>query len=92
MSDAERPERTRDHYIEALWRNHVERFILLQGHAIDEPRPDYGYDLVITTFDYKGDAAFQSGEVENGAIYIQLKSVDILKTAQKDSTKIPFSI
>ncbi len=92
MSDAERPERTREHYIDALGRNHVERFILLRGHAADEPKPDYGYDIVITTFDYKGSADFRSGEVENGSVYVQLKSTDKLKVGKKDSTRISFSI
>ena len=92
MSDAERPERTREHYIDALGRNHVERFVLLRGHATDEPKPDYGYDIVITTFDYKGSADFESGEVENGSVYVQLKSTDKLKVWKRDSTKISFSI
>lgn len=92
MSDAERPERTREHYIDALGRNHVERFVLLKGYTTDEPRPDYGYDIVITTFDYKGDADFRSGKVENGSLYVQLKSTDKLKVSRKDSTKISFSI
>ena len=92
MSDAERPERTREHYIDALGRNYVERFVLLRGHAAEEPRPDYGYDIVITTFDYKGDVDFRSGEVENGSVYVQLKSTDRLKVGKKDSKKISFSI
>lgn len=92
MSEAERPERTREHYIDALGRNHVERFILLKGYTADEPRPDYGYDIVITTFDYKGDAQFRSGEVENGSVYVQLKSTDKLKIWKTDSTKISFSV
>ena len=92
ISSADKPERTRNHYIDALGRNHVERFILLRGHVPDEPRPDYGYDIVITTFDYKGDTNFTSGEVENGWVYVQLKSTDILKVGNKDSTKISFDI
>ena len=92
ISVADRPERTRNHYIEALGRNHVERSILLRGHAPDEPKPDYGYDIVITTFDYKGDTNFTSGEVENGSVYVQLKSTDDLKVGKKDPTKISFDI
>ena len=92
MRDAQRPERTREHYIDALGRNYIERLILLQGHTADEPRPDYGYDIVITTFDYKGTSDFKRGEVENGAIYVQLKSTDALKKAKKDSTQISFPI
>lgn len=92
MSDAERPERTREHYIDALGRNYIERFVLLQGHVTDEPKPDYGYDIVITTFDYKGSDDFNSGEVENGSIYVQLKSTDKLKVGKKDTRRISFSI
>lgn len=92
MRDAERPERTREHYIEALGRNYVERFVLLRGHATDEPKPDYGYDIVITTFDYKGNADFRSGEVENGSVYVQLKSTDKLKVGKRDKTKISFPV
>lgn len=92
MRNAQRPERTREHYIEALGHNHVERFVLLRGHTADEPRPDYGYDIVITTFDYKGAADFRRGEIENGSIYVQLKSTDTMKTARKDSAQISFSL
>lgn len=92
MSNAERPERTREHYIEALGRNHVERFVLLQGHATNEPRPDYGYDIVITTFDYKGRVDFRSGEIENGSVYVQLKSTDRLKVGRKNGTQISMAI
>ena len=92
MRDAQRPERTREHYVDALGRNYIERLILLQGHTADEPRPDYGYDIVITTFDYKGTSDFKRGEVENGAIYVQLKSTDTMKKAKKDSAQISFPI
>jgi len=92
MSDADRPERTREHCIDALGRNHFERFVFLQGHVAEEPKSDYGYDLVITTFDYKGNADLESGEVENGSVYVQLKSTDKLKKLKKDSTKISFTI
>ena len=75
-----------------MGRNHVERFILLRGHAPDEPKPDYGYDIVITTFDYKGAADFKSGEVENGSVYVQLKSTDHLRLGKKDPSTISFSV
>ena len=61
--NVERPERTREHYIAALSRNHVERFILLRGHTVDEPKPDYGYDIVVNTFDYHDSPDFTSGEI-----------------------------
>lgn len=87
----ERPERTREHYIEAIGRNFIERFILIRGHTADEPKPDYGYDILMNTFDYHSDPEFTSGEIENGSIFIQLKSTDNLKVLA-DGQTISFSI
>ena len=87
-----RPERTRAHYIESVSRNYVERFIVLQGHVAERPLSDYGYDLVVTTFDFQGDPHFSRGEVENGAIYLQLKSTDKLKTLITDKDALSFEI
>jgi len=64
--------RERKHVIADLSENHVERFILLEGHTSQSIRRDYGYDLVVTTF-----AA--NGAQENGNIYIQLKATDQLR-------------
>jgi len=58
---------------------------------VDEPRPDYGYDIVVTTFDYKGDPSYRSGEVENCSIYIQLKATDTLRVLS-DGDTISFPI
>jgi hypothetical protein len=91
-SAAVRPERTREHYIEALSRNYVERLILIQGHTVDEPKSDYGYDIVMTTFDYKGDVEFRSGELENGNVFLQLKATDGLTVSKRDGKTISFEI
>lgn len=88
---AERPVRTREHYIDAVNRNYVEGIIVQQGHAADEPRPDYGYDIVVTTFDYKGDVNYRRGEVENGFIFIQLKATDNLHLI-KNGTIVSYNI
>lgn len=87
----ERPLRTRQHYIEAICRNYFERLVLQRGHIVDEPRPDYGYDVVIQTFDYGGDPRFERGQFENGQIFVQLKATeqpDVLA----DGDTISFSI
>lgn len=58
---------------------------------LNEPRPDYGYDIVITTYDFEGDPEFKSGTSENGLIYIQLKATDHLNVLA-DGETISFQI
>ena len=68
-----RKQRTRQHIIEDLGINHVERQILYAGYTFYRyTHNDYGYDGLITTFNDKG-------EVENTQIHIQLKSTDFIK-------------
>ncbi len=64
-----RKQRTRQHVIADLSVNHVERVILDEGHSVESPGSDYGYDLVMRTHD-------SDGFIEPGAVYIQLKSSD----------------
>ena len=73
-----RKQRTRQHIIEDLGINHVERQILYAGYTLYRyTHNDYGYDGIITTFS-------ENGEVENTQIHIQLKSTDRMKyTADK---------
>jgi hypothetical protein len=73
-----RKQRTRQHIIEDLGFNHVERQILYAGYTFYRySHNDYGYDGSITTFNEKG-------EVENTQINVQLKSTDHLtQTADK---------
>jgi hypothetical protein len=49
--------------------NHLERFILEEGHTTERWLHDYGYDLLMTTHD-------ESGQVETGQVYFQLKATD----------------
>ena len=67
-----RKRRTREHGLEALSINHVERFILHCGYSSETHKNDYGIDLSIYTYD-------KDGYVENGVIYCQLKATDRLK-------------
>lgn len=75
---AEYKTRTRGHVISDLSVNHVERFILRQGHAVQRVDTDYGYDLQMFTFD--------AGAFENGYVYLQLKATDELRVLQDEET------
>ena len=62
--------RTRQHIIEDLGLNHIERQILLSGNVLRRfNENDYGYDAMIDTFN-------ERGEAENLSFKIQLKSTD----------------
>jgi hypothetical protein len=61
--------RTRDHIIADLGVNHVERQVLLAGNTLHELTQDYGVDLVMFPFSV-------SGQPENGAIFLQVKSTE----------------
>src|SRR6185437_4036046 len=49
-----RKQRTRQHVIADLSVHHVERFILEAGHTAQRLGSDYGYDLLVSTFDEQG--------------------------------------
>ncbi len=66
-----RKRRTRQHIIADLSVHHVERFILEEGHTAQRLGSDYGYDLIMWTFD-------EDGFAEPGAIYFQLKASETL--------------
>lgn len=68
--------RTRQHIIEDLGFNHVERQVLLGGCTVQKITRDYGYDGFIHLYN-------ERGEYENGLIQFQLKSTDRLKSANK---------
>jgi hypothetical protein len=63
--------RTRAHVIADLSVNHVERCVLRCGWTVQRFSPDYGLDLLMTTFN-------QRGEIENGDVRIQIKATDAL--------------
>lgn len=67
-----RKRRTRQHVIADLSVHHVEGFILEEGHTTQRLGSDYGYDLMMWTFD-------EHGYTEPGAVYFQLKAMETLE-------------
>lgn len=65
----ERPRRTREHVIASKSYNYIEKFFIDKGHTVDRPGEDYGYDVIVNTFD-------AGGYAESGEIRIQLKASD----------------
>ena len=51
---APRKQRTREHVIADLSVHHVEGFVLAEGHTAQRLERDYGYDLVLSTYDADG--------------------------------------
>lgn len=76
--------RPREHIIADLSVNHVERFVFLCGYSVERVEYDYGFDLVIFTYD-------ANGEIDNGQIYVQLKATDSLRILVDQET-IAFSV
>lgn len=72
-----RKQRTRQHVIADLSVHYVERFILEAGHTAQRLSSDYGYDLLVTTFD-------EQGYVEPGSIYFQFKAKETLDASSSD--------
>jgi Domain of unknown function (DUF4365) len=67
-----RKRRTRQHVIAYQSVNYVERCIIDCGHTALRTQMDYGYDLVLSTFD-------EQGYAEPGAAFLQLKASETLK-------------
>jgi hypothetical protein len=57
--------------------HYVERFILEAGYTAQRLGSDYGYDLLMTTFD-------ENGNVEPGPVYFQFKAQETLDTSGSD--------
>jgi hypothetical protein len=57
--------------------HHVEGLILEEGHTAQRLSSDYGYDLVVWTFDDEGYA-------EPGAFYMQLKAMESMRESGQD--------
>jgi hypothetical protein len=72
-----RKQRTREHVIADLSVHHVERFILEEGHTAQRLDSDYGYDLILFTYD-------EQGYVEPGSTCLQLKGAESLQTVGAD--------
>jgi Domain of unknown function (DUF4365) len=70
MHDA-RKRRTRQHVIADQSVHYVEGFVIDGGHTAQRLSSDYGYDLVVTTYD-------DSGYIEPGMILLQLKAAENL--------------
>ncbi len=79
-----RKRRTRGHIIADLSVNHVERFILAEGHTFQRVQFDYGYDLTITTHD-------DLGYIEPGRILFQVKASERL-SATAGGDHFPFDL
>lgn len=63
--------RTREHVLADLSINYVERQVLLCGGTVQPIGKDYGYDLMMTSFN-------AWGEIEPGIVYFQVKATDEL--------------
>ena len=75
-----RKQRTRQHLIEDLGFNHIERQILYAGFTIQHnTHNDYGYDGLVYTFN-------EQGEINPFNFHIQLKSTDNIKELKKNKT------
>src|SRR5262249_51610460 len=72
-----RKRRTRQHVIADLSVNHVERFVLRAGHTVQRLTPDYGYDLILFTYD-------EQGYAEPGMAFMQVKAAETLKRSGTD--------
>lgn len=74
---APRKQRTRQHLIADQSVNHVERVIIDAGHTAQRLTPDYGYDLVLFTYD-------ELGYLEPGSVYVQVKAGETLAAVGAD--------
>lgn len=75
-SMAPRKRRTREHVIADLSMNLVERLALLCWFTVERVRGDYGYDLLLFTYDV-------DGHPEEGLVLIQTKATDHLHVSRK---------
>lgn len=72
-----RKRRTRQHVIADLSVHHVEGFILEEGHTAQRLGSDYGYDLMMWTFD-------ERGYPKPGSVYFQFKAAETLRARGED--------
>jgi hypothetical protein len=66
-----RKQRTRQHVMADQSLNYVERFIIDEGHTAQRLTPDYGYDLILFTYN-------EQGYAEAGVAFLQLKAAETL--------------
>jgi hypothetical protein len=72
-----RKRRTRQHVIADQSVNLVERYIIDEGHTAQRLEKDYGYDLLLFTFD-------EQGYAEPGLVSLQLKAAEKLRAVKAD--------
>jgi hypothetical protein len=72
-----RKQRTRQHVIADLSVHYVEGFILAEGHTAQQLERDYGYDLLLFTYD-------EQGYLEPGLLLLQLKAAEKLQAIGSD--------
>src|ERR1700733_13713322 len=72
-----RKQRTRQHVIADQSVNYVERFIIDDGHTAQQFERDYGYDLLMSTYE-------PNGYLEPGSIYLQLKASESHRRSGSD--------
>src|SRR4051794_23997437 len=83
-SSGNRKKRTREHVIADLSTSYVERHVYRRGHSVRRVESDYGFDLLVFTYD--PDGRFESGEIQ-----LQLKATDALKEVA-GGTSVAFPI
>jgi Domain of unknown function (DUF4365) len=66
-----RKQRTRQHVIADQSVHYVEGFVIDEGHTAQRLGSDYGYDLVVTTYD-------ELGYIEPGQLLLQIKAGESL--------------
>ena len=71
-----RKQRTRQHVIADQNVNYVERFIFDEGHTAQRSAQDYGYDLILFTYD-------EQGYAEPGVAFLQLKASETLTLSEE---------
>jgi hypothetical protein len=57
----------------------VERHVLLCGHTVQRFHPDYGYDLILSSFN-------ERGEAEGGVVFFQVKATEELPLLKDGKT------
>src|SRR5438270_12459245 len=77
-------QRTRKHVIASQSLNHVEKFVYDKGQTAERVESDYGYDLIVATYD-------QDGYVEAAYILLQLKATDKIRKIE-NNTYVSFTI
>jgi hypothetical protein len=76
--------RPREHIIADLSVNHFERHALLCGYAVERVFHDYGFDLVVWTYN-------RAGEIEPDQLLVQLKATDAMNWVA-DRTRIALRV